>query len=258
MMFRGRLISPKMLQPLASAGGLSSIRERHSGRNQELSMSMNHEFAPGRSMRARPVLIALSSVLIALPGGGQVSRAEPTRPLGDVEQYTFANPQTPLGEIQENCKLNGEQTAKVGEIQSAAKKTVGEYAAARAEELQAAREAMTAATNKGDFVAAATLTQKVRDLEKPMTDAREKARFDILAVLTRDQVQAWRKGCVIKSIRFTYGTITFTPEQLTQIGAMYDDCAGQANATFEEINAQLSRKVLGILSAKQKQTMGLK
>lgn len=221
-------------------------------------MGRNQELAAGRFMQASAVLVAMSSLLIPLPAVGQVPRAEAARPLGSVEKYTFANPQTPLEEIQEHCKLSGEQAAKVREIQSAAKKTVGDYEAAQAEKLKTAREAMTAATNRQDMVAAAKFAQQVRDLEKPITDAWEKARFDMLAVLTRDQVQEWRKGCVIKSIKFTYAKITLTPQQLTKIGALYDDCAGQADATFEAINAQVQKRVPSILTAEQKQQMGVK
>lgn len=170
-------------------------------------MGRNQELAAGRFMQASAVLVALSSLLIPLPAVGQVPRAEAARPLGSVEKYTFANPQTPLEEIQEHCKLSGEQAAK--------------------------------------------FAQQVRDLEKPITDAWEKARFDMLAVLTRDQVQEWRKGCVIKSIKFTYAKITLTPQQLTKIGALYDDCAGQADATFEAINAQVQKRVPSILTAEQ-------
>ena len=177
-------------------------------------MVRNPELAAGRFMQASAVLVALSSLLIPLPAVGQVPRAEAARPLGSVEKYTFANPQTPLEEIQEHCKLSGEQAAK--------------------------------------------FAQQVRDLEKPITDAWEKARFDMLAVLTRDQVQEWRKGCVIKSIKFTYAKITLTPQQLTKIGALYDDCAGQADATFEAINAQVQKRVPSILTAEQKQQMGVK
>lgn len=177
-------------------------------------MGRNQELAAGRFMQASAVLVALSSLLIPLPAVGQVPRAEAARPLGSVEKYTFANPQTPLEEIQEHCKLSGEQAAK--------------------------------------------FAQQVRDLEKPITDAWEKARFDMLAVLTRDQVQEWRKGCVIKSIKFTYAKITLTPQQLTKIGALYDDCAGQADATFEAINAQVQKRVPSILTAEQKQQMGVK
>ena len=206
-------------------------------------------------VRVKMLGVLLVVVLAAGPVLGQVSRPAGKGPLGVEEKYTFGYPQAPVKDIQENCRLSDEQARKIGEVQAATKKKVEDYQAAHAEELTAAHKAMNAVSTQGP--ARLKLTQKVRELEKPMTDAWEQARFDILAVLTREQAEAWRKACVIKSVKFVYGKITFTPEQMKKIGALYDELAVGREATFEGISAEVMQKVPGILNGEQKQRMGL-
>lgn len=177
--------------------------------------------------------------------------------LGTTERYTFAWPQTPPKDLKAMIGLSDDQAAKIADIQTATAKTNADYQAANAEKLKTAHDAMDAATNRRDAAATARTTQKVRELEKPMTDAWEKARFEILAVLTPQQVQAWRKAMVVKSVKFTFDKVRLTTDQIDKVGALYDELAKQPGATFEGINAKTSQRVPDLLTPEQRKLMGV-
>jgi hypothetical protein len=81
-----------------------------------------------------------------------------------------------LKELKAMCGLTDDQAAKIADIQAATEKTNADFQAANADKLKAAHEEMAAAQKKSDWAAVAKGAQRVRDLEKPMTDAWEKAR----------------------------------------------------------------------------------
>lgn len=160
-----------------------------------------------------------------------------------------------VDQIGKLVKLSDEQVTKMKAIEEAADKATKEWQEQNAEKIKAAHQAIQDAFAAKDNDALQKAVKASQELYQPLTALQQKAREDVMNVLTADQKLAYRQGTVMQWVTPRFAAAKLTDDQLAKGKAAIAEAAKDPKAADKDLYQKAVDAIQGSLTDEQKEAM---